>query len=114
MAGVTNRLGSRQGLLFAGDLVCFVVFAVLGLRSHEDGITAEGIVRAALPFQAGWLLVNALIGKHVSPTQSRQVLRLWVPAWAIAISAASISRTTAAKPANKRPNSAIRIIFSLL
>jgi hypothetical protein len=85
MARATNRLRTRQGLLFAGDLACFVVFAVLGLRSHEDGITLEGIVRAALPFQAGWLLINALLGKHVSPTQSRQVLRLWVPAWALGL-----------------------------
>lgn len=85
MADVTKRLRTRQGLLFAGDLVCFLVFAVLGLRSHEDGITVEGIVRAALPFQAGWLLINALVGKRVSPTQSRQVLRLWVPAWALGL-----------------------------
>jgi hypothetical protein len=85
MADVSKRLRDREGLVLAGDLACFLVFAVLGLRSHEDGITAEGIVRAAAPFQAGWLLVHALMGKHGSPTQSRQVLRLWVPAWAIGL-----------------------------
>ena len=85
MAPVYNRLRGRESLLLAGDMVCFLVFAVLGLRSHEDGITAEGIVRAAAPFQVGWLLVNVLMGKRGSPAQSRQVMRLWVPAWAIGL-----------------------------
>ena len=72
--------------MLSGDLVCFVVFAVLGLRSHEDGITAGGILRAAVPFQAGWLFVSFALGKQdTAATDSRQVLRLWVPAWAIGL-----------------------------
>ena len=86
MVKVRERLRSREGLLLAGDLVCFLVFAVLGLRSHEDGITAGGILRAAAPFQAGWLLVSLLIGKPgAASTDSRQIARLWVPAWAIGL-----------------------------
>jgi hypothetical protein len=85
MLGVTSRLRGREGLLLAGDLVCFLIFAMLGLRSHEDGITVAGIVRAAAPFQAGWLFVNLALARDASPSQSRQIARLWVPAWAIGL-----------------------------
>ena len=83
MLSVKNRLKGHEGLLLGGDLVCFLVFAVLGLRSHEDGITAGGILRAAVPFQLGWLFVSFGLGKpDASATDSRRVARLWVPAWA--------------------------------
>ena len=86
MLSVRDRLRGREGLLLAGDLVCFLVFAVLGLRSLEDGITAGGILRAAVPFQVGWLLVSFLMGKPgAGATDSRQVARMWVPAWAVGL-----------------------------
>jgi hypothetical protein len=86
MTSVRTRLRGREGLLLAGDLACFLVFAVLGLRSHEDGITVAGVLRAALPFQAGWLLVSLLAGRQSeASTGSRQTTRLWVPAWAIGL-----------------------------
>ena len=85
MLDVRNRLRGREGLLLAGDLVCFLLFAVLGLRSHEDGITAGGILRAAVRFQTGWLFVSLALGKPGTTSDSRQVTRLWVPAWAIGL-----------------------------
>lgn len=86
MIEVRNRLQGREGILLAGDLLCFLVFAVLGLRSHEDGITAGGILRAAAPFQIGWLFISLVAGKPGAPAvASRQVARLWVPAWAIGL-----------------------------
>ena len=43
----------RGAVLLIGDLICFLAFALLGLRSHEDGMTLNGLLRAATPFQAG-------------------------------------------------------------
>jgi hypothetical protein len=86
MIDVKSRLRGREGLLLAGDLVCFLIFAVLGLRSHEEGVTLGGIVRAATPFQVGWLFASLALrrqGDEVS--EARQVSRLWVPAWAIGL-----------------------------
>lgn len=85
MASAGIRPDSKTALLLAGDLVCFLVFALLGLRSHEDGITLEAIVRAAAPFQAGWLLVAVLMRRHAARTQPRDIARLWVPAWALGL-----------------------------
>jgi len=86
MIDVRNRLRGREGLLLAGDLLCFLIFAVVGLRSHEEGVTLGGILRAATPFQVGWLFVSLVLrrqGDEVS--DARQVSRLWVPAWAIGL-----------------------------
>ena len=72
----------RGGLLLAGDLVCFFLFALLGLRSHEDGITVGGMLRAAVPFQAGWLIAGLVPFFHESRSRHRRtgVIRRWLPA----------------------------------
>ena len=77
----------RGVILLGGDLICFLVFALLGLRSHEEGITLGGIVRAATPFQAGWLLAGLVPELHESRSAHRRtgVLRRWTPAWIIGL-----------------------------
>lgn len=61
---VETRLPTRViGAALAIDLVCVVVFATLGRRSHAEGLTATGIASTAWPFLVGtlvgWLLVQA-------------------------------------------------------
>ena len=85
MASLRTDLRGRTGWILLGDLACFLAFALLGLRSHEDGITAGGVARAAVPFQIGWLAVNLLFAKPRAASDARQVARLWVPAWAIGL-----------------------------
>ncbi len=77
----------RRALLLAGDLVCFVLFALLGLRSHEDGITLGGLLRAGVPFQAGWLIAGFVPIFHERRSAHRRtgVLRRWAPAWVIGL-----------------------------
>jgi hypothetical protein len=81
------RTARPDWFVLIGDLVCFLVFAVLGLRSHEDGITAGGILRAAVPFQTGWLVVSLLMRRRspVSSSDAQTVVQTWVPAWAIGL-----------------------------
>jgi hypothetical protein len=85
MVALTSR--RQQALLLAGDLVCFLAFALLGLRSHEDGVTPDGVLRAATPFQAGWLLAGLVPALHErrSAHRSTGVLRRWLPAWALGL-----------------------------
>jgi peptidoglycan/LPS O-acetylase OafA/YrhL len=48
---------------FATDVVCVVVFATIGRRSHAEGLTISGIAETAWPFLVGtlvgWLLSRA-------------------------------------------------------
>ena len=84
MFAVRNHRGV---ILLTGDLICFLVFALLGLRSHEDGITPDGVLRAATPFQAGWLLAGLVPVLHESRSAHHRngVLRRWAPAWVIGL-----------------------------
>lgn len=77
----------RGAVLLVGDLVCFLVFALLGLRSHEDGITLGGVLRAATPFQAGWLIAGLVPTFHERRSAHRRtgVLRRWAPAWVVGL-----------------------------
>ena len=82
----STRASTPALLLVAGDLVCIGLFAVMGLRNHEEGITVANLVRAALPFQIGWLVFAMLFGLlREPPTRPgeawRRVLEVWLPAW---------------------------------
>jgi hypothetical protein len=82
-----NQLSTRDMLLITGDLVCILLFAVLGLRNHDEGITLDGVIRAATPFQAGWLTVIFAFGVRGRGElyDGRGVVRAWVPAWALGL-----------------------------
>lgn len=68
-------------------MLCFLLFALLGLRSHEEGITLGGVLRAAVPFQAGWLLAGLVpvFRESRSAHRSTAVARRWLPAWLIGL-----------------------------
>jgi hypothetical protein len=86
-------LTPRDLFLYAGDFVCFLVFAVLGLRSHEDGITADGILRAAVPFQVSWLAMTLVLRGQPGIgeiTRSRNVIRDWIPALVLGLAIRSL------------------------
>jgi hypothetical protein len=57
------KTSARQApiALFA-DIVCVLVFATVGRRSHAEGLTLAGIAHTAWPFLAGtgvgWLLIR--------------------------------------------------------
>ena len=85
-SATSSTTRTREAGLVIGDLLCFLIFALLGLRSHEEGITASGIVRAAVPFQVGWLLLSWSLGLQKRGTSAaRRVTRAWVPAWAVGL-----------------------------
>jgi hypothetical protein len=88
-----KRPTPRDLFLYAGDFVCFLVFAVLGLRSHEDGITADGILRAAVPFQVSWLAMTLVLRGQPGIgeiTRSRNVIRVWIPALVLGLAIRSL------------------------
>ena len=57
-----RRRVRRAMIALLVDVVCVIVFCVIGRRSHAEGLTVAGIARTAWPFLAGagvgWLLIR--------------------------------------------------------
>jgi hypothetical protein len=59
----SGRRRVRRALIaLLADVVCVIVFATIGRRSHAEGLTVAGIAHTAWPFLAGaavgWLLIG--------------------------------------------------------
>ncbi len=81
-------------MLVIGDMMCFLIFAALGLNTHHgvSGFTAiPQIIITALPFAAGWFLVSPFVGafRHkilVHPrTMAIRTALAWLLAWPVAM-----------------------------
>jgi hypothetical protein len=80
-----QRLRTWQVAL--GDTVAVALFAPIGLLSHDEGITAAGLARNALPVTVGFLAAALVVG-----TYRRPGWRTLVPAWALGVSAGVLAR----------------------
>ena len=63
MPVVDPRRRVRRALIaLLTDIVCVIAFAMIGRRSHAEGLTVTGIAQTAWPFLAGtavgWLLIG--------------------------------------------------------
>lgn len=79
-----------HGTLIAGDLLAFLVFAMIGRRSHgaAAGLAAFGdVVATAAPFALGWALVAPWLGAYRADLRGRPwaMLRTTALAWALAL-----------------------------
>jgi hypothetical protein len=89
---------SRQQtvLLVLGDCTVFLLFALLGLSSHEEGVTLKGIVRNAVPFGAAWVLFAWLVGlyrpgwQHSEDVLLQKLITTWLPAWFVGLALRSL------------------------
>ncbi len=81
-------------LLVIGDVLCFLIFSVLGTTSHKEvsGLASiPYIVLVALPFIAGWFLVAPFMGLFkpelmAAPrAMATRTALAWIPAWVISM-----------------------------
>jgi hypothetical protein len=87
MRATEQRTRLRPWQLAVGDAVAVASFAPLGLLSHDEGITAAGLARNALPVTIGFLAAAALLGTYRRPGG-----RTLVPAWALGVTAGVLVR----------------------
>lgn len=71
----------------AADATAIVVFAVVGLVSHEHGVSARGLARDALPILGGWFACALVLGLY----RSRRPARL-AATWAVGVTAGVATR----------------------
>lgn len=66
--------------LAAGDAAAIVLFAVVGLMNHDEGITLAGLARNVLPILGVWFAIAPVTG-----TYKRPGFRTMILTWAIAV-----------------------------
>ena len=72
----------RPTILAIGDALALVAFVVLGLRSHDDGVTAAGLARTALPLLAGWFATATAVRLY-----ARGGIGRFLVTWAVGVTA---------------------------
>lgn len=92
-SGNTQRARSLW-LLAAGDVVVFLIFAVIGRRSHgeEAGLQAAlQVAWTALPFILAWFLIAPFVGAfrrqiiHDPKKMEVKTLQSWIAAWPLGL-----------------------------
>jgi hypothetical protein len=71
---------STRLVLAVGDALAIVLFAGIGLMSHDEGVTAGGLARNALPILVIWFAAAPVLG-----TCRRPGLRTLLLAWAVSV-----------------------------
>src|SRR5579864_2965573 len=92
----SKEMSYRQAVisLVIGDILVFVIFAIIGDTSHGKLSGLASILHSilvALPFIAGWFIVSPFLGMFRRDILTRpramavRTLRAWIPAWIIAM-----------------------------
>ena len=90
-SGRSNAGWQRTAILVIGDMIVFLVFAIIGRRSHSETGDFLGPVITALPFAAGWFLVAPFVGafkRGLERNTGQFALRTflaWLAAWPVAM-----------------------------
>jgi hypothetical protein len=74
-------------LLAAGDVVALIVFTVIGLINHQDGVTIGGVAQVVLPIAGVGAVTTWFFG-----TYRRPGIATLLPAWAISVPAGLLIR----------------------
>jgi hypothetical protein len=81
----------RIALLAIGDALVFIIFAVIGMRSHKVALTVPSVLQVAAPFAIGWFVVSPFVGafrKRITSQPRKMSLRTalaWLLAWPIGL-----------------------------
>ncbi len=81
----------RIALLAIGDALVFIIFAIIGMRSHKVSLTVPSVVQVAAPFAIGWFLVSPFVGafrRRITNQPGKMSLRTalaWLIAWPIGL-----------------------------
>ena len=65
------RLFPRPRSAVASDAAAIVLFAVVGLLSHDGSVSGAGLARDALPLLGGWFAAALLVGLYARGTPLR-------------------------------------------
>ena len=74
-------------MLAIGDVVALLVFTLIGLANHKDGITASSVLKVMGPLVVVGGVAAAILG-----TYRRPGIRTLIPAWLVTVPIAILIR----------------------
>jgi hypothetical protein len=87
--GPASKPAPPPGALAIGDAATLILWAVLGLAHHAEGITFGGLARNAGPILIGWFATAVLLGTY----GRRRGVVGFVLTWLLGISAGVLLRS---------------------
>jgi hypothetical protein len=81
------RAARRWILLALGDAAALTLFALIGVLSHDEGLSGRGLARTALPILAGWFAAAAALRLYSRGGVGRLALT-----WALGVTAGVVLR----------------------
>jgi hypothetical protein len=92
-ASTAKNQSNRQRIisLAVGDTLVFLIFAIIGIRSHDEALNVPKVLITAAPFVLAWFLVSPFIGAfrrglELQPGKMVQrTLLAWLASWPIAL-----------------------------
>jgi hypothetical protein len=77
-------------VLIAGDAAAMLLFAVVGIASHEKDVSLAIFARSFLPFVVAWFTLGALLGALRMERPSLQLLAVYLVCGVTALVARSV------------------------
>lgn len=90
MTTQTTRTSGAVARLALGDAAAIVLFVVVGLSNHREGITAIALARTALPLLGAWFAVVPFTRAYARPG-TRTLLITWAIAVPIGVAIRAVA-----------------------
>jgi hypothetical protein len=91
-AGAARHTSNTWRIILAiGDIVVFFIFAITGIRSHDEQLSISRLLITVAPFIVAWFIVSPLLGafrREVETSPKKMLLRTllaWVVTWPVAL-----------------------------
>jgi len=92
-APVSQSPSNKQRIinLAIGDTLVFLIFATIGIRSHDEALSVPKVLITAAPFIVAWFLISPFIGafrRGLELQPGKMVLRTllaWLASWPVAL-----------------------------
>jgi hypothetical protein len=78
---------ARRSLVAAGDVIALVVFTIIGLVNHKDGVTVNGVLKVIGP-----ILIVAVPAAFLFGTYRRPSVSSLLPTWVVSVPAGILIR----------------------
>ncbi len=77
--------------LVVGDILVFLIFAFIGMKSHGEDVTVPSLLATAAPFAGAWFVISPFIGAYKRKLDDnpglmvRWTVLAWIASWPLAL-----------------------------